>query len=178
VEVRLHARNTDVDDQFREVVNEKIGRAARVFDGLGDVDVELIEERNPRLQQARYRLEVTAAANGRIVRITSDASTPEAALDEAADRFTRRLRRLKERLIDRNRKAAAKMAAAHETPTLEEPEIVRVKQFVMKPMTVEEAALQMELLGHDFFFFRNVGSDEFNVLYRRRDGRLGLIEPA
>ncbi len=178
MEVRLHARNTDVDDQFRQAVAEKIGRAAKVFDGLGDVDVELSQERNPRLTQARYHLEVTAAANGRIVRITSDASTPEAALDEAADRFTRRLRRLKERLIDRNRRAAAKPTAPEPAATGEEPEIVRVKQFVMKPMTLEEAALQMEMLGHDFFFFRNVASDDFNVLYRRKDGRLGLIEPA
>lgn len=178
MEVRLHARNTSVDDQFRDAVIDKIGRAGKVFDGLGDVDVELTEERNPRLQDGRYRLEVTAAANGRIVRITSDASTPEAALDEAADRFTRQLRRLKERLITRNRKGAAKAAAEARSSVPEESEIVRVKQFVLKPMTVEEAALQMELLGHDFFFFRNVSSDEYNVLYRRRDGRLGLIEPA
>jgi putative sigma-54 modulation protein len=60
----------------------------------------------------------------------------------------------------------------------DETEIVRIKQFVMKPMTVEEAILQMELIGHDFYFFHNVASGHQSVLYRRRDGRMGLIEPA
>lgn len=178
MEVRLHARNTAVEEPFRRAVEEKVGRADRVYEGIGDVDVELSEEHNPRLVDGRYQIELTSAANGRIVRITSSAATPEAALDLAVDRFLRQLRRLKERLIDRNRKSAAVFEPGSAPEIPESSEVVRVKQFVMKPMTVEEAALQMDLLGHDFFFFLNAGNDRQSVLYRRRDGRLGLIEPA
>lgn len=177
MDVRLHARNTELDDGFRETALEKLRRAVKVFDGAGDVDLELSEEHNPRLANEKFRVELTAPAGHRTVRVVSTAATPEAALDDAVDRFARQLRRLKEKLIDRSRRAP-EPAVADDGGTPSEPEVVRVKQFVMKPMTVEEAALQMELLGHDFFFFLNASTDRQSVLYRRRDGHLGLIEPA
>jgi putative sigma-54 modulation protein len=80
-------------------------------------------------------------------------------------------------LIDRNRRSSGRDGGSAEENS-EETEIVRIKQFVMKPMTVEEAMLQMELVGHDFYFFHNAATGRESVLYRRRDGRLGLIEPA
>ena len=111
-----------------------------------------------------------------MLRIETAAPTPDAALDDAVDRFTRTLRRHKERLIDSHRKREA-AAPVEETAPVDQ-EIVRLKQFVMKPMTLDEAVLQMELLGHDFFFFHHAATDKNSVLYRRNDGRLGLIEPA
>jgi putative sigma-54 modulation protein len=155
-----------------------LGHAARVFEHkVGDIDVEVTEEHNPRLAAERFRLEVTASAAGHLIRVITAAATAEAAVDSAVDRFNQQLKKLKERLIDRHRRHEPRHDGP---PAAGEPsnEIVRVKQFVMKPMTVEEAALQMELLGHDFFFFHNAGSGLQSVLYRRRDGQLGLIEPA
>ena len=109
--------------------------------------------------------------------MVSSAPSPEAAVDLGVDRFNLQLKRLKEKLIGKHRKPAPKELS--EPSEIESPnEIVRIKQFVMKPMTVEEAVLQMELLGHDFFFFHNDESQRQSVLYRRRDGQLGLIEPA
>lgn len=175
MEVQVHGRGTSIDDGFRAAAEEKLQRAAKVFDHAGDVDVELTQEHNPRRADDRFRIELTSLTGGRLLRIEAAAPTPEAALDDAVDRFTRTMRRFKERRIDSHRKAGQPDSGRQ---ALEDDEIVRVKQFVMKPMNVEEATLQMELLGHDFFFFNNVSNDKHCVLYRRRDGRLGLIEPA
>ena len=178
MEVRVHTRNAAVGEAARLAAIEKLGHAARIFEHqVGDIDVEVSEEHNPRLVSERFRLEVTTNVAGHIVRIVSAAASPEAAVDIAVDRFNRQLKRLKERLIDRNRRSGGRDGGSPEEKT-DETEIVRIKQFVMKPMTVEEAILQMELIGHDFYFFHNVASGRQSVLYRRRDGRMGLIEPA
>ncbi|MYB78793.1 MAG: ribosome-associated translation inhibitor RaiA [Acidimicrobiia bacterium] len=173
VDVRLSARNTEVTDDFRRAVTAKMGRAARVFSDLSSVDVKVVQENNPRLSGERFRIELSGQALGRTVRVEAAAPTAETALDTAADRFTRRIRRLKERVIDRNRQGGSPSRTDSET---EGDEIVRVKRFIMKPMSVAEAQLQMEMLGHDFFFFLNSANRRHSVLYRRRDGRLGLIE--
>lgn len=176
MDVRLHTRNTTIDDDFRSVVEDKVGHAGRVFDHHTLVDVELSEQHNPRRAPERFRIELSSSIAGRFVRIASDASTPEAALDDAVERFTRQLRRMKEKTIDSRRQPTpVPEGDAHRS---DEPDVVRTKQFVMKPMTVEEASLQMDLVGHEFFFFLNASTDKQSVLYRRRDGRLGLIEPA
>lgn len=177
VEIRLTARNTGLDDEYRSLVTEKVGRAAKVFDQVGSVDVELIEETNPRRTEDRYRLELTSTVGGRVVRIETSAATPESALDGAVDRFTKTVRRLKERIITSHRKNSEPEMVASQAEESERG-IVRLKQFVMKPMSIHEATLQMELLGHAFFFFHNADTDKHSVLYRRRDGQLGLIEPA
>lgn len=176
VDVRLQTRNTSIDDSFRAMVTDKVGHAGRVFDHDTRVDVELTEERNPRRTLDRFHIEITSSVGGRTLRIASNAASPEAALDDAVDRFTRQLRRTKERVIGGRRRSSEPTFEPASEP--EETEVVRVKQFVMKPMTVDEAALQMDMLGHDFFFFENEANDKHSVLYRRRDGRLGLIEPA
>lgn len=157
------------------MIEDKVGHAGRVFDHDTRVDVEVSEERNPRRAPERFRIELTSSVGGRFLRIASDAATPEAALDDAVERFTRQLRRMKERTLDGRRRAGAPQV---EVDRPETEEVVRTKQFIMKPMTLEEAVLQMDLVGHDFFFFLNSSTDKQSVLYRRRDGRLGLIEPA
>ena len=177
MDIRVHARGTDLDPGFRSAVEDKLQKAAKVFDHAGDVDVELTEEHNPRRTEDKFRLELTSLTGGRLLRIEASAPTPDAALDDAVDRFTRTMRRHKERVIDSHRRKEAASINSGRSGS-EEPEIVRLKQFVMKPMTIEEASLQMELLGHDFFFFHHAATDKNSVLYRRRDGRLGLIEPA
>ena len=178
MEVRVHARNATLEEGFRELVIEKLGHAARVFEHqLADIDVEVTQEHNPRIAAEKFRLELTSSAAGHVIRVEAAAATPESALDVAEDRFNQQLRRLKERLIGRNRRPQPREPQDEEIPDSSN-EIVRIKQFVMKPMTVEEASLQMEMIGHDFYFFLNAANGRQCVLYRRRDGRLGLIEPA
>jgi putative sigma-54 modulation protein len=178
MEVKVHGRNTAIGEATRLAAIEKLGHAARVFeDHLGDLDVEVTEEHNPRLAAERYRLEITTSAAGHVIRIVTTAASPDAAVDLAVDRFNRQLIRLKNRLINRGRRSYNRNSSFPDQSD-DEAEIVRIKQFVMKPMTVEEAMLQMDMLGHDFFFFHNQATDLQSVLYRRRDGHLGLIEPA
>lgn len=177
VEITVHGRNTDLSEGHRAEVEDRVSHALRVFgQAVERVDVELTEESNPQREDDRARVELTTSVAGRVVRIEAGAPTIEAALDNATERLTRQLRRLKERLIHRTRQS--EVPDAPPEPAEEPDEIVRVKQFVMKPMTIEEAALQMDMLDHSFFFFRNAATDLHSVLYRRRDGRLGLIEPS
>jgi putative sigma-54 modulation protein len=169
-----------VSEKIKEIASDQILHAARIFDNVGTVDVEFTERQNPRLVNERYRVEITSNAAGHIVRIEAEAPDAKSALDTATDKYERQLRRLKERLIQRNRVAADRSAPSDE-PFVEDTvsgAIVRTKRFSMKPMTAEEAVLQMEMLGHDFFFFLDGDSNEHCVVYNRKDGDVGLIEPA
>ena len=178
--VQVHGRNMQVSDRTRTIAEERVEHAARIFDDGGNVDVEFTDRQNPRQADSRFRVEITSSAGGNIVRIEAEAADERAALDAAADRYERQLRRLKERLIQRHRGGNKALNQPHE-PSDVEPDrgdrIVRTKRFEMKPMTAEEAALQMEMLGHEFFFFLNGESGEHCVVYHRRDGNVGLIEP-
>ena len=183
MDIKMHGRNFHVEDRFRESAESKVARAAKFFDGIGSVDVEVTEERNPRIADERYRVEITTSAAGNVIRVAGAASTADAAVDVTVDRFGQQMKKLKGRLITRSRRAENKYLnepgdLVEDFLESDEIEIVKVKQFVMKPMTPEEAALQMEALGHDFFFFQSADSHLPSVLYRRRDGAFGLIEPA
>ncbi|MEN8240066.1 MAG: ribosome-associated translation inhibitor RaiA [Actinomycetota bacterium] len=178
--VRIHGRNMQVSGKIKEIASDQISHAARIFDNVGTVDVEFTEKQNPRQADELYRVEITSSAAGHIVRIEAEASDAKSALDTATDKYERQLRRLKERLIQRNRVAADRSPISEETST-EDPApggIVRTKRFSMKPMTAEEAVLQMEMLGHEFFFFLDGDSNQHCVVYNRKDGDVGLIEPA
>jgi putative sigma-54 modulation protein len=181
VSVRVHGKNWHVSGELREIADERVRHAARIFDGVMNTDVEFIEIQNPRVGDGRFRCEITSLVAGHTVRVEASAGDARSALDAATDVYERQLRRLKERLIQRHRRANHK--DLNEAPgTVEEGMdrgelIVRRKRFAMRPMTSEEAALEMEMLGHDFFFFLDAESGKNCVLYHRRDGALGLIEP-
>jgi putative sigma-54 modulation protein len=182
VEVRVHGTGVDPTEGLRALAEEKVAHAARVFDEARFADVEFSEETNPRIAE-RFRVEITASAAGQTVRVEAAEHDHRAALEVAVDRFERQLRRLKERLIDRSRRQGEKRlngpshGVEEEQGAVDDIRIDRVKRFAVKPMTPEEAALQMDLLGHGFFLFLNGETDRYSVLYRRRDGSLGLIEP-
>jgi putative sigma-54 modulation protein len=183
MKVQVHGRNLQLSEALREAAQRKVQHAARFFDNDHTVvDVEVSEEHNPRLAGERFRIQITAPVAGQVVRVEAAAPDDESAVDLAVNKFEEQLRRLKDRLITRSRTDEHKRLNLAEPPVDEEegtgPQIVRVKQFVMKPMTPEEASLQMEMLGHNFFFFLNAETGLQSVLYRRRDGSLGLIEPA
>ncbi len=183
MEIKVHGNHTQVPDDIRALVNQKLGHSERIFEGkIGLTDVELSEESNPRIAADKFRVEITAPVAGNVVRVEAASHDQHSAVDTAVDKFERRLRRLKERIIDRSRSGPDKRL--NQTPgeaeidkeMSETASIVRSKQFTMKPMSPEEAALQLEMLDHSFFFFFNSETDSHAVLYRRRDGNLGLIE--
>jgi putative sigma-54 modulation protein len=171
-----------VSEDLRLLAEEKITRSARVFEDLGAVDVEFTEEQNPRLAAERCRVEITSKAAGQLVRVEAAGFDHRSSLDLAADKMERQLAKLKGRLIERHRRTGDKhlngtSAGVEEIGGTTDLRIERVKRFVVKPMTPEEAALQMELLGHSFYLFLNAETERYSVLYRRRSGSLGLIEP-
>jgi len=181
VNVRVHGKNWHVNGELKELADERVRHAARFFDDVVNVDVEFNESHNPRTADVRFGCEITSLAAGHTVRVVAEAGDARSALDAASDRYERQLRKLKERLIQRSRRSGHKALNHSESP-VEEPDdrdnvIVRTKTFAMRPMTSEEAALHMEMLGHDFYFFLDAESGKHCVLYHRRDGSLGLIEP-
>ena len=182
MDIRVHATHMTLSDELRELAATKVDHATRVFDDGESIDVEFSAERNPRISE-KYRVEITSKVAGQMVRVESAAVDERAALDGAIDKYERRLRRLKERIISRHRQRGEKRLNADAAGVEEQNEdnnelrIDRVKRFAVKPMAPEEAALQMELLGHSFYLFLNADTDRYGVLYRRRGGSLGLIEP-
>ena len=181
MQVQVHGKRMRVNSELAELTAEKVAAAGRIFGESALVDVEFTEQHNPRRSEERFRVEIMTRVSGHDVRVEAAAAEPRTAMDLAHDKFERQLRKLKERLVERGRKGSHKALNQQAEPTEEsgkDEEIVRVKQFAIKPMMPEEAVLQMEMLGHNFFFFLNGENDRYGVLYRRRDGSLGLIEPS
>lgn len=183
MDIRVHATNLSLSDELRELATGKVEHATRVFDDGEFIDVEFSGERNPRISEEKYRVEITSKVAGQVVRVEAASFEERAALDLAIDKYERRLRKLKERIITLHRQPHEKrlndggLSVEEHNEDDNELRIDRVKRFAVKPMTTEEAALQMELLGHSFYLFLNADTDRYGVLYRRRGGSLGLIEP-
>lgn len=180
MDVRVHGKNMQVSDSTRRLADEKVRHASRILDG-GSADVEFAERTNPRRSDGRFRVEITSRTKGQTVRVEASAGDDRAALDMAVDKFERQLRRLKERLVQRSRPQGNRIDngdAVHDADSEPVKDVVRTKRFEMRPMPVDEAILQMEMLGHAFFFFLDADSGKYCVLYHRDDGALGLIEPS
>lgn len=173
-------RNLDIPDTDREYVMRKMGRLDRLLDDRTDAAVELSRAAHRAPDQTAI-VEVTLLVDGRPVRAVSRAATHRAAADQVVDRLERQVVDRKERRTrPLERRSAAEVAPMGTTPGLPEsapPSIVKVKRFAIEPMFEEDAVARMEELGHDFFVFVNAESERTAVLYRRRDGDYGLIEP-
>ena len=183
MDITVSSRNADVSPALRSAVADKIGRLDRFLDGMERADVHFSEERNRRIA-AREVCEVTLEGHGHHVRAKVAAPDQFAAVDLAVAEARAPARtRLKTKLVRRNHgsrvSANGKGAAVAEVSTESgDPRIVKVKRFAMKPMPPDEAALQMDLLGHSFFFFSNATTGKAAVVYRRADGDVGLIDEA
>ena len=179
--LQVKGKNVEVSASIQAYAEEKLGKLGRHLDDATTLEIELAEERNPSIAD-RQVAEATVWTKGPILRARESSADMKASIDLVADKLERQVKRYREK---RHRKQAARSAAHHAAQVdgvpvsahAEEPMIVKTKQFAVKPMTPEEAVLQLELIGHDFFVFRNVESEGVNVVYRRRDGNFGLIEP-
>jgi len=178
MQIIVKGRHMDVAPRVREYAEEKIGRIAKILNGvLMSAEVELYVEKNPSIADGQVA-EVTVYTKGPVIRAKEASSDMYAAIDLVSEKLETQVRRYKTKMVDRHTKGAP---APEVTPLLpeelEEPAIVKTKTVELKPMSAEEAILQMELLGHDFFVFRSADDEGMNVLYRRRDGDYGLITP-
>ena len=174
-------RNLDIPDADREYVMRKMGRLDRLLDDRTDASVELSRAAH-RVQDETAIVEVTLLVDGRPLRAVARASSHRAAADQVVDRLERQVVDLKERRArpgERRSAAEAGSAEAPEPTGVEAvvPSVVKVKRFAIEPMFEEDAVARMEELGHDFFVFVNAENERTAVLYRRRDGDYGLIEP-
>jgi putative sigma-54 modulation protein len=187
VEIAIRSRKLRITKAMRATVEEKVGRLTRYLDGMERAEVWFAEEQNPRISDKEI-CEVTMFGHGHIVRAKAAAADPMAAVDRVVDKLEHRMEKLKGKLVGRShpRRNALHNGSNGSQAALEDSDddapddlgtrIVKTKQFDIKPMTPEEAALQMELLGHDFFFFTNAETDRAAVVYRRADANIGLID--
>ncbi|MBE5928714.1 MAG: ribosome-associated translation inhibitor RaiA [Lachnospiraceae bacterium] len=169
----ISGKNLDITDGLRAAVNEKIGKLERYFTEDTEIYVTLSTEKD------RQKIEVTIPMKGSIIRAEQESSDMYVSIDLVEEIIERQLRKYKTKLIEKHQTAVNlnKSFIEEETDNLEEINIIRTKRFAVKPMDAEEACVQMELLGHDFFVFRNAFTDEVNVVYKRKNNTYGLIEP-
>jgi putative sigma-54 modulation protein len=185
VEVTVKGRNISVTEALERYAFEKVERLRKFFDderSVSRAEVELIHERNPSISEPEVA-EATLFINGAVLKAREASVDMYASIDRMSDKLERQVRRYRGRQIDRwhgqpkgRSQGLQPVVAAEEEEG--EAKIVRTKQFQMKPMSAEEAVLQMELLDHAFFVFTSADTGDINVVYRRRDGNYGLIEPA
>jgi putative sigma-54 modulation protein len=170
VDVSVSARNVELTPALRATILDKVGRLDRFLDGMDRAEVHLFEERNPRIADKDV-CEVTLDGHGHHVRVKAVASDPTAAVDLAIGKLEQKLHRLKTKLAVPKRRGPRTAG-----DDLEAGRIVKSKRFFMAAMTADDAVLQMDLLGHDFFVFNNVATGRTGVVYRRRSGDVGLID--
>lgn len=177
----VKGKNIDIADHDRRYAEQKLRRLERILDDRSEALVELSLEGH-RSPESSHVAEVTLLIDGRTLRGTSGGPTYQAAMDEVIDKLERRTVDHRERPRDRRRSAGSPLRASA-TDATDAPEpvdgslVVKVKRFAIEPMFEEDAVARMEELGHSFFVFVNAENERVAVLYRRRDGRYGLIEP-
>lgn len=189
VDIKISGRKVSVSDGMRDRVTEKIGDALKVFDTQPmNCDVVLRMGRN-RTKPERTTCEVTVFVRHNVVRVEANAEDMYTAIDEAASKVSRQLRKYKTRVVDRRQRSVRSIRTngATETPKdlsslIESPEdddnqLVREKVIELTPMTEEEALIQTDLLGHDFYVFMNSTTGLINVIYHRNNGGYGIIKP-
>lgn len=184
-DIKISGRKVSVSDSMREHVNSKVGEALKVFDIKPmSCDVVLRVDKNPS-NPDRKMCEVTVFVRDYVVRVEASSSDMYAAIDEAAEKVTRQLRKYKTRVIDRKQRAAVAVPEhVDDLAELIEPTddddndvLVREKYVDLKPMTEEQALVQTDLLGHDFYVFENAATGLVNVIYHRHNGGYGIIKP-
>ncbi len=191
MEMQIQARNTRLSDATKAYLTKKLERIESKLKSPVDAHVVIAEEKT-RSQQDRFVVEVTLRCNGTLLRGQQRAPSVQVAIDALTTTLDRRVAQFKSTFY--RSEAAKRGGNAKSIREIEAPEpdegdedadeefasmgkVVRSKRFEMKPMSVEEAAIQMEMLDHSFFLFQNTDTGIYNVLYRRSDGDYGLIEP-
>jgi len=176
MELTIRTRGGDLPLKVRSYAESKAAKLNRYFRDLQRLELVVTEERGVHVA------ELTAEGDGTLLRSQERSSDLHAAISNVIAKIERQAVKFKARLRDEHRRAAVGAEEPAETagPAEEasfEPVVLRRKRYAMKPMSPEEAARQMELVGHDFYLFRNADTGEVNAVYRRHDGGYGLIEP-
>lgn len=169
----ISGKNIEVTEGLRSAVTEKLGKLEKYFTPDTDVNVTLSVEKE------RQKIEVTIPVKGSLIRSEQVSNDMYVSIDLVEEVIERQLRKYKNKIIDKKQEASNFQKSYIENDYLEDEDIriIRTKKFGIKPMFPEDACVQMELLGHNFFVFRNAESGEVNVVYKRKGDTYGLIEP-
>ena len=176
VAIAIRGKNIDVTPALRDYVEKRIGKITKYFEMLGEISVVLTVEKG------RHIVEVTVPANGIILRGEEATSDMYTSIDLVIEKLEKQIEKYKTKLERRLRGKGFKAelvtpVAAPASVDEDEFPLVKTKRFAVKPMDVQEAIMQMNLVHHDFYVFINSDSEDVNVVYRRKDGAYGLIEP-
>ena len=176
--LQVKGRNVEVSDSIRSYAEQKLSKIDRQLGDTTRVELELAVEKNPSIS-ANQVAEVTVWTRGPTLRAREATTDMRASIDQLTEKLLRQVKHYRDRRSRRHARGNG-VPSGGVPVTMDEPEpqIVKTKQFAVKPMTAEEAILQLELIGHDFFVFRNADDESVNVVYRRKDGGYGLIEPS
>jgi putative sigma-54 modulation protein len=181
MDVVIFGRNMNVTDRIQSYVEKKIERLDRYMPNIADVRVDLGEERSNRMDNKMVAQITLRHVRGTILRAEERSSDIFAAIDKVVDKMYRQIERYKGKR--RRRGDTQESFSGYETAVelpedeLEPRTVIRRKQFAVEPMDEAEAVEQMDLLGHDFFVFVNANTSAVNIVYRRKDGAYGLLEP-
>ena len=169
--ITITSRKTSVKDSFRERVDKKLSKLDRFFDDTAEAVVTVTNEGE------RETVEVTVRAGGMFYRAEKTTGDRIDSLEAVVDSLVKQIVKNKTKLVQRLRASAFSEPETEPVVPVEDYSVVRTKRFPVKPMTVEEAILQMNMLGHSFFMFRDAQIEEICVVYKRKGDSYGLIEP-
>lgn len=169
----IRGKHIEVTDALKDYVMKRVGRLDKYSDEFQDVMVTLLVERD------RHRVEVTAPINGMILRGEEETADMYSSIDLVLEKLERQIDKYRTRISKRMRTKTLKDHEPDVSVPSKQPdeEIVRNKKFSTKPMSVNEAIMQMNLVGHNFYVFTNADTQEMNVIYRRKNGDYGILEP-
>jgi len=182
MDIQIVTKNLNVSEDIREYAEKKIGKLSKYINNIISIKVELSQEKSKSRQQV-YTAQATLNVSGFLIRGEQKAKSVRASIDSVADVMERLIQKFKKKYeVNKNRESES-----IRNPVLLEEEqadfelagynIVKMKRFMVKPMSVEQAIDQMDFLGHDFFLFLDAEEDVVSVVYRRKDGKYGLIQP-
>jgi putative sigma-54 modulation protein len=179
LQVVIKGKNIEVTDALRDHAMAKVSKIEKLNLGVKELEVKLVVEKNPSIKQNQIA-ELTLTGNGPLLRAEDRDFDMYVAIDKAVAKLLRQIKKFHDKRIDRTQAKESALRGQPEeeaeTEAASAPAIVRSKALALKPMAPEEAALQMEMLGHNFFVFTNESTDHVTVVYRRNDGNYGLLE--
>ena len=176
MELQIIGKDAQLAPEVRHYIERKLGKLGRHLPNITESKVEVSEEKTKSPQQ-RFVVQVTIESSGTLLRGENKGENLLEAIDKVVATMDRQIEHYKGKLYDKRRGSSFARSEFSEEAETTPPSVVKVKRFAVKPMSVAEAIDQMELLGHDFFLFSNADNEELNLLYRRKDGNYGLIEP-
>jgi putative sigma-54 modulation protein len=169
--ITVRGKNIELTNALKEYVEKRIGKLEKYLGNIEEATVTLT------VVKGSHKVEVTMPVNGMILRGEEATGDMYSSIDMVIEKLEKQIDKYKGRFSKKLRNGGGKGAAAEAGPDIEPAKIMKTKRFAIKPMPVDEAVMQMNLLGHNFFVFSNAETEEVNVVYKRKDGNYGLIEP-